>query len=69
MGLPKFPYCDICKGKLSYDAHEQALLVGCLKELKNDEGNADPELHEYLLNIKIECEKNGYVGFAFKKGF
>lgn len=54
--------------KLAYYEHEQALLIGCNKELKDEKGEVNPELHRYLLSIKEECEKNGYVGFAFKKG-
>lgn len=64
--------CDICrkavnKGKqpkiLTYDEHEQALLVECKIEI-----NPVPqELHTWLLSIKDEAEKNGYAGFAFKR--
>ena len=64
--------CDICKkavnkGKqdkiLTFDEHEQALLVECKAPI-------DPmpsELHDWLLSIKDEAEKNGYAGFAFLK--
>jgi len=55
--------CGICKGELSFEAHEKALLVGCLKELDCQ------ELKDYLLSLKDKCEKDGYAGFAFKRGF
>ena len=61
--------CGTCKGKLSYKEHEQALLVGCKLEIKDAAGMVCPELHQYLLTIKDEATKNGYAGFAFKKGF
>ena len=56
--------CDICKGKLSYKEHEIALLVEVSdsRELKDI-----PELQEYLLSIKEQCEKHGFAGFAFKQ--
>lgn len=60
-------YCEICTNKygtpLSYAEHKQALLIEC-------KGEIDPvpeELKTYLESIKEECEKNGYVGFAFMK--
>lgn len=55
--------------KLSYEKHETALLIGCLQEIKGENNKVNPELHAYLLKIKDECEKNGYAGFAFQKGF
>ncbi len=65
--------CDICRKRvrkklqeriLSYDEHEQALLVEVeAEELKEVES----ELREYLLSIKEQAEKDGYAGFAFKK--
>ena len=58
--------CDICRkaGKiLSYDEHEQALLVEC----KIDIQPVPDELKTWLVSIKDEAEKNGYAGFAFKK--
>ena len=68
----KGAYCYICKplyeqGKipkiLSYDEHKQGLLIECKTEI-----NPMPqELQDYLKTIKDECEKNGYVGFAFEK--
>lgn len=58
----------VAKGKqgriLSYAEHEQALLIGCVVDIKDNE-----ELKKYLLSIKIKCEKDKYAGFAFKKGF
>ena len=57
--------CDICKGELSYDQHEHALVVEC---------HADPDDHEQELremlesNVK-EATANGYAGFAFVKKF
>ncbi len=56
--------CDICKGDLKYEEHEQALLieVGDSRELKDI-----PELKDYLLSIKEQAEKDGFVGFAFKQ--
>jgi hypothetical protein len=56
--------CDICKGQLSYEAHETALLIGVSApgELKNV-----PGLQEYLLSIKEMAEADGYAGFAFKR--
>ena len=56
--------CGICKGKLSYDEHEQALLVEVddNRELKDVEG-----LNDYLLSIKAQCEADGFSGFAFKQ--
>jgi hypothetical protein len=59
--------CDICKGKLSYDAHETALLIACKAELKDESGTANPELHAFLLKCKPMCEADKYAGFAFVK--
>lgn len=56
--------CDICRraGKiLTIDEHQQALLVEC----KADVTSAAEELKTWLLSIKDETVKNGYVGFAF----
>jgi hypothetical protein len=58
--------CCTCKGKLSYDQHEQALLVTCKKDFQTDK-TAEKELHAYLLSIKDEATKHGYAGFAFVK--
>ncbi|MFA5401259.1 MAG: hypothetical protein WC359_12500 [Dehalococcoidia bacterium] len=60
-------HCEICKEKmgkpLSYAEHKQALVI----ESKVEIDPTPNELKEYLLSIKEEAEKNGYVGFAFKK--
>ena len=65
--------CDICRvnvkaGKqdkiLSIDEHEQALLIGCKMEIKDNK-----ELQEYLLSIKDKATKKGFVGFAFLQEF
>ena len=47
-----------------YSEHTHALLVevNSTKELNEIEG-----LNEYLMSIKSTCEKDGYVGFAFKQ--
>lgn len=62
--------CDICKKLnrdkgtpiLSIDEHEQALLVACKEEIKDNK-----ELKEYLLSIKDKATKDKFVGFAFMK--
>ncbi len=60
-------HCAICKGKLSYDQHEQAALVEC--KMSQDELKASPafteELQAYLLCNKAKAEADGYAGFAF----
>ena len=56
--------CGICKGQLSFADHKQALLVSCRGPLQID-GEANPELHEFLLANKDEAEENGYEGFSF----
>lgn len=56
--------CDICKGKLSYDEHQRALLV----EVTDDRELKDiSELKSYLLTIKKQAEADGFAGFAFKQ--
>lgn len=52
--------CGICKGKLRYEDHETALLIGCMADIKENK-----ELHEYLLSIKEMCVADKYAGFAF----
>jgi len=47
---------------LSYDEHKHGLLIECKKEI-----NFNKELHAYLLKIKDNATKNGYIGFAFIK--
>lgn len=58
--------CGMRGCNLTYAEHEQALIVECHQELQLN-GKTNPELHEYLLSIKDECESNGYAGFAFMK--
>ncbi len=54
--------CDICKGKLSFDEHKQALLV----QVSDDRELKDiPELKDYLLSIKGMATKDKMEGFAF----
>ena len=56
--------CCICKGKLSYDEHQSAIVVVVddARELKDI-----PELRDYLLSIKDRTEKDGFAGFAFMR--
>lgn len=56
--------CDICKGKLSYDEHETAILI---EVRDNRELKAIPELKDFLLSIKEMTEKDKFVGWAFKQ--
>ena len=58
--------CGICKGKLTWKQHEQAVLIGCKAELKDEGGTVNPELHQYLLKLKPLVEGH-YAGFAFLK--
>jgi hypothetical protein len=55
-------HCGIKGCNLSYDQHEQALLVevGFKGELKDA-----PGLKEYLLTIKEMAEADKFAGFAF----
>lgn len=58
--------CDICRGKLTFDQHEQALLVTCKAKLSGDDGKATPELHAYLLACKDKLTSDKeFAGFAF----
>jgi hypothetical protein len=61
-------YCGICKGKLKYEQHEQAVVIGCKIDTQDpdDATKGHPELHAYLLALKplIEADKY-FVGFAF----
>jgi Fe-S cluster biosynthesis and repair protein YggX len=69
--------CDICakiarkakdKSKiLTYDQHEQALLVEC-KDIDMNNEEDRKLLSEYLLSIKDQAERDGMAGFAFSKG-
>ena len=56
--------CDICKGKLSFEEHKQALVVAVYDEhevgLNEIEG-----LGEYLESIKELTESEGYEGWCF----
>ena len=58
-------HCGTRGCQLKYNQHEQALLVECRTELKDNTGKVNPELHAYLLAIKDEATKNGYAGFSF----
>ena len=55
--------CDICKGKFRYDQHEQALLVLCKLEIREQKEGS--ELHVYLQSIADKARVDGYIGFAF----
>ena len=59
--------CGICKGKLKYEQHEQALLVSCKRSWTEDLFRN--ELQSYLLTLKEQVEQDGFAGFAFKKDF
>ena len=59
--------CDICKGQLSYEEHEQALIIGCKAN-----PNVEPyqtELREFLKENAGEAEKHGYAGFTLLDQF
>ncbi len=62
--MDKLP-CAHPECRLKYDEHEFGLLVSCKAPLKPDDSKVNPELEAYLVSIKDEVEKNGYVGFAF----
>ena len=61
--------CDICRKHerktgtkpMTYAEHKSILLIGCKADIKKHE----PALRKYLLSIKDQCEKDGYLGFAF----
>lgn len=55
-------HCEVKGCTLSYEEHEQALLVAVKDERQL---NDIPELKEYLLSIKDQREKDGFAGFAF----
>jgi len=57
--------CEVRGCQLSYEQHEQALLVECHAPLKGADDHVTPELHEYLLKCKPLCEEDKYAGFAF----
>ena len=52
--------CGTCE--LPRDKHEQVLLINCKMEDKKG-------LYDYLLLIKSRASEEGFVGFAFKKGW
>lgn len=62
-------YCAICKNArnqiLPFSEHKLALLVGCKADLME---NKD-EIKEFILRINDATEKDGYVGFVFRKDF
>jgi len=60
--------CGIYKGQLSYDQHEQAVLIEIDKEIAEDNLNKVPGLHKYLKELKPLVEADGFAGFAFVKG-
>lgn len=57
--------CGVSGCRLSFAQHEQALLISCKVDLKNQQGDINPELQAYLLQCKPLCEADGYAGFAF----
>ncbi len=67
--------CDICRkinkqtGEpiLTYEEHKFALVVECKTDIEDpqDEKKMTPELHQWLLKIKDQANRDGYVGFAF----
>jgi len=64
---PTKVHCMVKGCNLSYDEHEQGLIIECKVSMvdPNNNNNTRPELYNYLLQIKEEAEENGYVGFAF----
>lgn len=59
--------CDICKGQLSYDQHEQALVVGCKANANNEPHKT--ELRVFLMGCIEEAQKHGYAGFTLLQEF
>lgn len=59
------PSCAHRRCNLKYKEHEQALLISCKMEIKQEDGQAVPELQSYLLKCKPLCEEDKYAGFAF----
>lgn len=53
-------YCNICKGKLKYADHKQALLIECDKD-------DNITLQEYLKSIVELAESDNFAGFSFIK--
>jgi hypothetical protein len=60
-------HCATCKGKLSYDQHQQALLVACKTEAADQHGQANDEMRAYLLKCKALAIEDNYAGFAFMR--
>lgn len=58
-------HCCICKGRLSFHAHERAALVECLVD-PDTRDEFKEELHDYLLKVKPLAEADKLAGFAFK---
>jgi hypothetical protein len=57
------PSCGVRGCNLFFDKHEQAVLVACKLDIKDQKDGS--ELHRYLLDCKERAEKDGYAGFAF----
>ena len=51
---------------LTYEEHEQALVVECITEQEISEIQED--LHAYLLSVKDMAIADGYAGFSFIQG-
>ena len=67
-GEKKGIYCTICKGKLSYEEHKQALLLAVDSDLELPDFFAqNPKEKEFLISLKDQCEADEYAGFAFIK--
>lgn len=63
-------HCCMRGCTLSYEDHEQAVLIGCNIKTTDADGKAVPELHAYLLALKPLVEAgNAFVGFAFVEAF
>lgn len=58
--------CGICKGRLTYEQHETALLIEVND--KQPDLSKVKGLQKYLLSIKKRCEADGFAGFAFIQG-
>ena len=57
--------CGTCRGDLSYDEHEQAVVV---KVLSGEElEDIKEELEVYLKSFVKQVEDDGFKGFAFTK--
>lgn len=58
--------CGMSGCRLTIEEHEQALLVSCKRELKNND-KVNPELENYLLACKEKAVEDKFAGFAFVK--